>query len=220
MKLPSFIRTDPDDTRKAAEATLAQTEAKIADLERARADALLADNYAGAVDTIDVQLAAHRRAVVVHHERITAMVRKRRADDRARLEREKAEHIADTSKRLAHLRSAAQQVDEAIAALQSAVQGLDRADAAIFGDSPVTNYLSARSIEVLAERDAGPRDVLGLNEVRRVIGPVRRIAKGAPFGLTEEVEDRARRLIEFLENEPIPEPAQDDDETEADEAAA
>jgi hypothetical protein len=214
MKIPSFLRTDPDDTRRAAEAALALTEAKIAELERERAAMLLEDNYAGAVDAIDVQLAAHRRAAGVHQERIAAMVRKRLADERARLEREKAERIAETGKRLVQWRSAAHQVDEAAAVLKSAVQALDRADATVFGDSPDRSYLTAGAIDVLAERDAGPRDVLGVNERRRVIGPLRRIANGAPYGLAEEVEDRGRRLIEFLESEPIPEPEAYDNETQ------
>jgi hypothetical protein len=215
VKLP-FLRTDPDDTRRAAEAALAQTEAKIGDLERDRAAKLLEDNYAGAVDAIDVQLAAHRRAAGVHHERIAAMVRNRQANERARLERDKAARIADTSKGLAHLQAAAKQVDEAAVALQSAIANLDRADAAIFGDSPVRSYLSARSIAALADRAAGPRDELGINETRRVVGPLRRIARGAPYGLAEEIEDRGRRLLEFLESEPIPEPEFDDvDDEEA-----
>jgi hypothetical protein len=205
MKIP-FVRTDPDDTRRAAEAALAQTEARIAELERDRAAKLFEENYVGAVDAIDVQLAAHRRAANVHRERIAAIVHKRQADDRARLEREKADDIAETSKRLVHLRSAAQEVDKAVATLQGAVQALDRADSAIFGDSPSRSYLSAGSIAVLADRAAGPRDQPGFNEARRVVGPLRRIARSAPYGLAEEVEDRGRRLIELLESEPIPEP--------------
>jgi hypothetical protein len=212
MKLP-FLRTDPDDTRRAAEAALAQTEAKITELERDRAAALLTDNYVGVIDAIDVQLAAHRRAVIVHRDRAAAMIRKRRANDRQRQEREKADRVADTSKRLAHLQAAAKQVDEATSALQSAVHALDRADAAVFGDSS-RSYLSTRSIDVLAERAAGPRDVLGINETRMVIGPLRRIAKAAPYDLAAAVEDRGRRLIEHMESEPIPEP-ETDDETEA-----
>lgn len=213
MKIP-FLRTDPDDTRRAAEAALAQTEAKIAELERARAAALLTDNYTGAVDAIDVQLAAQRRAVIVHGDRIAAMVRKRQSDDRARLESERAERVADTRKRLVVLRTAAVQVDEATATLQAAVQALDRADDVVFGESS-RSYLSTRSIAALAERAAGPRDVLGINETRMVIGPLRRIANGAPYDLAAEVEDRGRRLIEFMESEPIPEPEADEAEAAA-----
>jgi hypothetical protein len=191
MKIP-FLRTDP-------EAALAVTESKISDLERARADALLTDNYAGAVDTIDVQLDAHRRAIVVHRDRIAATVRQQHVDECARLERQKVDRLADTRKRRAILQSAA---------------NLDRADAAIFGDLPVRNYLSTRSLAALADRAAGPRDEPGVNEARRVVGPLRRIARGAPYGLAEEVEDRGRRLIELMQDEPIPEPAAFDDDAE------
>jgi hypothetical protein len=213
MKIP-FLRSDPDDTRRAAEAALAQTEAKIADLERDRAAKLLEDNYVGAVDAIDQQIQAQHRAVTVHRDRIAAMVRRRREDELARLEREKAERIADTSKRLAGWQSAAKQVDEAATALQKAVQNLDRTDAAIFGDSPVRSYLSTMSIAALADRSAGPRDEPGINERRRVIGPLRRIASGAPYGLAEEIEERCRRLIESMQAEPI-ELEFSDDDTEA-----
>jgi hypothetical protein len=206
MKIP-FLRTDP-------EAALAVTESKISDLERARADALLTDNYAGAVDTIDVQLDAHRRAIVVHRDRIAATVRQQHVDECARLERQKVDRLADTRKRLAILQSAAKQVDEATATLQNAISNLDRADAAIFGDLPVRNYLSTRSLAALADRAAGPRDEPGVNEARRVVGPLRRIARGAPYGLAEEVEDRGRRLIELMQDEPIPEPAAFDDDAE------
>lgn len=205
MKIP-FLHNDP-------KAALAQTEAKIAELERARADALLTENYVGAVEAIDGQLATQRRAIDVHRERIAAMVRKHQADDRAELEREKAARIADTRKRLADLQSAAKQVDVATAALQSAVRNLDRADATLFGDS--WNHLCARSIPALADRAAGPRDELGINETRRVIGPLRKIASGAAhYRLAEEVEERGRRLIELMECEPIPEPDVSDDEPE------
>ncbi|SHH38209.1 hypothetical protein [Bradyrhizobium erythrophlei] len=213
MKLP-FLRTDPDDTRRAAEAALAQTEAKIADLERDRAAALLTENYAGAVDAIDQQLEAQRRAIAVHQDRIAAMVSRRRADDRVRLEREKAERIADTNKRLTNLQAAAKLVDEATAALQVAVHNLDRADAAVFGDLS-RSYLSTRSIAALADRAAGPRDQPGINEHRRIIGPLRKIANGAPYGLAAEVEDRGRRLIEFMESEPVADPEPSDEAEQA-----
>jgi hypothetical protein len=206
MKL--FGRSTTDNLA-AARQSLAGAEAKIAELENLRT-AKLPDADIADVQRIDSELATHRHAASIYCDRIASLVDRQRKEERERLEQKKAEHIADVSKRLAHLQSAAKRVDEATAALQSAVQTLDRADAAVFGDSLVRSYLSARSIDALAERAAGPRDELGINEARRVVGPLRKIARGAPYGLAEEIEDRGRRLLEFLESEPIPEPEFDD----------
>jgi hypothetical protein len=206
VKLP-FSRTDPDETLKAAEAALAQAESKIADLERDRAAKLLELDYTAGVESIDLQISAHRRAAVVHRDRLAAMLQKRRTDDRARLEREKADGIADIGKRLARRDSAAQRLEAALADVSAVFAELSAADEATFTGwhavlpAPNTvSYLSIGSMATLCRRDRRPSDF----DARVIVGSVRSIAEGAAEGLAAEVQQKGRDLLEILQAEPIP----------------
>ena len=91
---------------EAAEAALAQTETKITELLRQREAKLIDADYAGGIDAIDRQLDVHRRAA--NHsprDRIAALILKQHSDTQDRLEKEKADKIADTEKRLWRVRT-------------------------------------------------------------------------------------------------------------------
>ena len=49
---------------------------------------------------------------------------------------------------------------------------------------------------------------------RTIIGPVRAIADGAGTGLAEEIQQKGRDLLEILQAEPIPEPDDENDDSE------
>jgi hypothetical protein len=217
MKL-AFLHTDLDDTRRAAEAALLQTETKIADLERDRAAKLLEDNYAGGVEQIDRQIEAQQRAATVHRDRIAAMVAKRHVEARARLERERANGIVEIGKRLAHRDTAAQRLEVALKAVRDAYTELSAADAAAFTGWPSVlptsnslSYLAIDGMQAFCKKPRGLHDF----ESRTIIGPVRSIVDGAADGLAEEIQQKGRDLIEMLQAESIPEPETSDDETEA-----
>jgi hypothetical protein len=207
MKLP-FLHTDPDDTRRAAEAAMADTERKIADLERDRAAKLLEPDYAGGVETIDRQIEAQRRAAGVHRDRIAAMVIKVRSDERARLEREKAEHIVETGNRLARRDVAAAKLETALAAVKAAYSELSAADHAIFAGARGLSYLSIDAMPALCRRDRRPQDF----NARIIVGPIRAIVEGAADGLAEEIARKGRDLVDSLQAEPVAE--LDDDDVE------
>jgi hypothetical protein len=191
-----FTRSTTD-SLAATRQSLAGAEAKIAELEAARGAKLLEAETIADVQRLDSELTTQRHAANIYRDRISGLVARQRQEERERLEAEKAARIADMTKRLANWQNAAQRVDEATAALQGAVLNLDAADVAIFGENPFRqNYLSARSISALCDREAGPRDEPGINESRRVVGPLRKIAKGAPYGMAEEIADRGRRLFD------------------------
>lgn len=209
-----FTRSTADNLA-ATRRSLADTEARISAVTATRAEKLLEAEGIADVQKLDAELATLRNAATIYRDRISGLIARQRQEERERLEAEKAARIADMTKRLANWQNAAQRVDEATATLQSAVRNLDAADVAIFGENPIRqNYLSARSISALCDREAGPRDEPGINESRRVVGPLRKIAKGAPYGMAEEIADRGRRLIESMQAEPI-ELEFSDDDTEA-----
>lgn len=193
----TFFRIDPVEAYKSAEAALAQTEARIVELEDERAAKLLAPNYAGEVDALDRQIEAQRRAAVVHCDRIAAMAEKQRADERARLEREKADRIADMRKRLARRDTAAERLEAALVAVREAYAELSAVDKAIFPDG---GYLSASSLHLLCRRDRRPSDPTP----RMIVGAVRSIADGAGEGLADAVKEKGNDLIETMQAEPIP----------------
>jgi predicted RNase H-like nuclease (RuvC/YqgF family) len=192
----TFFRVDPVEAYKSAEAALAQTEARIVELEGERAAKLLSPNYAGEVDALDRQIEAQRRAAVVHCDRIAAMAEKQRAEERARLEREKADKIADMRKRLARRDTAAERLETALEAVRELTAELTAIDEAIFPDG---GYLSTSSLYLLCRRDRRPSDPAS----RLVIGPVRSIADGAGEGLADAVKEKGVALIETMEAEPI-----------------
>jgi hypothetical protein len=192
----TLFRVDPVEAYKSAEAALADTEAKIAELEAERSAKLLAPNYAGEVDAIDRQIEAQRRAATIHCDRIATMAEKQRADERARLEREKADKIADMRKRLARRDTAAERLEAALLAVREAYTELNTIDEAIFPDG---GYLSTASLPLLCRRDRRPSDPTP----RMIVGAVRSIADGAGEGLAEEVKAKGVDLIETLQAEPI-----------------
>lgn len=207
-----FSRSTADNLA-ATRRSLADTEARIAALAATRAEKLLEAEGIADVQKLDAELATLRNALAIYGDRIEGLRQRQRQEERNRLEAEKTARIVEAEKRIANWQKAAHQVDIATAALQAAVRNLDAADDEIFGEDPYhRGRLSANFIEVLCERSAGPQDHLGMNEHRRIIGPLRRIAKGGPhFGLAEVVADRGRQLIEAMQAEPIAIEFPDDD---------
>ena len=149
-----FLRTDPDETRRAAEAALAQTETKITELLRQREAKLIDADYAGGIDAIDRQLDVHRRAAVIHRDRIAALILKQHSDTRDRLEKEKADKIADTEKRLARRDAAAEKLELALSKVREAYTELMVVDEAVLSSG--LSYLSAASLPALCRRDRRP----------------------------------------------------------------
>lgn len=214
MRLPWFLRP-PGADLKAVQATLAQTEATIADLEQERAARLLQPDYTAAVETIDRELEAQRRAAAVHRDRVEAMIRKAHTDARAELALEKTSALARIEKDVGRRNAAAQRLVAALEAVTVAHADLTEADEAIFSGWPAVlpavgelDYLKASSLPALCKR---ARHVSDFND-RMITGPVRALADGAASDLLEEVQQRGRRLLDALESEPIAEPVDDDEE--------
>ena len=195
-----FLRTDPDETRRAAEAALAQTETKITELLRQREAKLIDADYAGGIDAIDRQLDVHRRAAVIHRDRIAALILKQHSDTRDRLEKEKADKIADTEKRLARRDAAAEKLELALSKVREAYTELMVVDEAVLSSG--LSYLSAASLPALCRRDRRPADPVP----RLVIGSVRAIADGAGEGLAVEIRQKGLDLLDLMRAEPTPEP--------------
>jgi hypothetical protein len=207
MKLTFF--NNPDDTLRSAEAALASTDAKLVDLLAQRAAKLLEADFEAAVEAIDRKIEAHRRAVAIGRDRVVALAQKRRADELNRLQREKSDKIAVTQKLVTRRDSAALKLESALIKVREAYTELSEVDQTIF---PSGSYLSVASLPALCRRDRRSSDPMP----RLIVGPVRAIADGAGTGLSAEIQQKGRDLIETMTAEPIPEPL---DEHEASEAA-
>jgi hypothetical protein len=204
-----FARSTADNLA-AARQSLAGAEAKIVELENSRREKLLETDSIAEVQRIDSELATLRNASSIYRDRISGLIDRQRQEERARLEVEKAGKIADMSKRLARRDAAAQHLETALAKVRDAYAELKAADEAIF-PAPSNNYLSTASMAPLCRRERRPSDPMQ----RTIIGPVRAIADGAGAGLAEEIQQKGRDLIAFLEAEPIDEPVHSDDEEQA-----
>jgi hypothetical protein len=206
MKL--FGRSTTDQLATARQ-SLAGAEAKIAELETARGAKLLEADTISEVQKIDSELTTQRHAASIYRDRIAGLIERQRQEERDHLEREKADRIAATTKRLALREDAAQKLETALAKVREAYAALAAADEAIF---PSGGYLSTTSMAPLCRRDRRASDPMP----RVVIGPVRAIADGGGTGLADEIQQKGRDLIAIMQAEPIAEPDDiEDGDTEA-----
>lgn len=207
MKL--FARSTADNLA-AARQSLAAAEAKIAELETQRT-LKLPDADITELQKIDSELATHRQAASIYRDRVASLINRRRQEERERLEREKADEIAEVEKRLARRDTAARCLETALAEVCGAYAELAASDEAIFPSQGSTSYLSIFSMSLLCRRSRRTTDPIP----RNVIGPVRAIADGAGAGLADEIQQKGRDLLDLMQTEPITEPGEgEDDDTE------
>jgi hypothetical protein len=215
MKLP-FTRST-DTSLAAAREALGVAEAKIAELETARAGQLLESDDLRDVQRIDADLQAQRHAASIYRDRIAGLTDQRRKEERANREAEKTAALIEIGKRLARRDNASRLVETKSNELSAGVTELLAADAAVFADWPLIlptpnhfSYLSVSAMLPLCKRDRRASDF----EPRVIVGPARAIADGAADGLAEEIRQKGVDLIEMLEALELPEEEFPDDEAE------
>lgn len=194
----------------AARRALGAAEATIAQLETKRAAKLLDGDDIADVQQIDAALSAQRVATFIYRDKIAALIERQRQEERARLEAEKAAHIADVAKRVEARNAKARAVDQATAALCAAFAELTAADAALVAE-PSRSHRSILSMRPFVRRPYHPSDHDAAP--RMVIGTIRALVDRPPE-VEGEVAQKGRDLIEVMQAEPIVEPVSEVDGAE------
>jgi hypothetical protein len=121
----------------AAEAALADAEARIAQLEAERVAMLEQDtDYVVTASKIAREIETLRETAEAHRARIAALAEKERKADRDERERQRVTAIAAIKRKLPARQAGAAKLDRALALVAEAVAELEAADKAVFANWP------------------------------------------------------------------------------------
>jgi hypothetical protein len=199
-----------------ARQALDHAENKIQEISVARTAAMQNADDASAIEEIqrlDNEMAAHRHAASIYHERIGALLEKRRDDERGRLEREKIEAIAEIGKRATRRRNAAKNFDEATVVYLAAIGRLQAADEALFKNWPsILPYPyqaeSISSIPALGQKALEKTSPFAPPPV--IKGTLRALIDRGSFDMGDFADGLTAQMMARLESYEIPESQKSD----------